>query len=321
MPVTRTRRLHRLRHWLPTLKRRHNAEPLPIVLGRKRIYLLPTGFGFGFAAIVLVMLIGALNYDNNAALLTTCLLGAAVAGSLLTTFRDMNGLRLDAVRAGNTHAGEPIRIQLDFAVAARPRNALRVDIDNQTLPFGVCAHSGHTMELYLPTTQRGWMPLPRLRVYSTWPFGLFRAWSWLAPAQPILVYPRTEAHGPSPPGGHTAGQRHSKQQTHDGDDLASLRAYRAGDAIKLVAWKASARHEGLLVREFDRPENHAEWALDWRDVSTLEHEVGIARLTRWVEDAHAAGARWSLRVPGTQLGPDSGAAHYHQCMRTLALMP
>jgi len=306
---------------LPSPKRRQRAEPLPIVLGRKRIYLLPTGFGIGFAAIVLVMLVGALNYDNNAALLTTCLLGAAVSGSLLTTFRDMNGLRLDAIRADTAHAGEAIRLQLDFAVAARTRNALRVDIDNQTLPFDVPAHAGRTLELYLTTTQRGWMPLPRLRVYSTWPFGLFRAWSWLAPAQPILVYPRAETHGPPPPGGHAAGRERNARQVRDGDDLASLRAYRAGDAVKLVAWKASARHEGLLVREFEQPASHREWMLDWRNVSDLAHEAGIARLARWIEEAHASGARWTLRVPGRQLGPDSGAAHYHQCMRTLALMP
>ncbi|HET7267008.1 MAG TPA: DUF58 domain-containing protein [Oleiagrimonas sp.] len=321
MSATRHHYIHRLRHRLPSLKRRQRAEPLPIVLGRKRIYILPTGFGIGFAAIVLVMLVGALNYTNNAALLTTCLLGAAVSGSLLTTFRDMNGLRLDAVRAGNAHAGEPIRIQLDFAVAERTRNALRVDIDAQTLPFGIPASAGYTLEMYLPTTQRGWMPLPRLRVYSTWPFGLFRAWSWLAPEQPVLVYPQAEAQGPLPPGGDAAGQARNQRQRHAGDDLASLRAYRAGDAIKLVAWKASARHEGLLVREFEQPASHREWSLDWHDVADLEHEAGIARLARWVEAAHAAGAHWSLRLPDTHLGPDSGSAHYHQCMRALALMP
>ena len=37
------------------------------------------GFGVGFALLLLVMLLGALNYANNAALLLTCLLGAAAA--------------------------------------------------------------------------------------------------------------------------------------------------------------------------------------------------------------------------------------------------
>ncbi|HEX7341778.1 MAG TPA: DUF58 domain-containing protein [Rhodanobacteraceae bacterium] len=320
-PDTSSRRTGQRRRWWPSLKYRTPSEALPIVLGRKRIYILPTGFGVGFAAILVVMLIGALNYTNNAALLTTCLLGAAAAGSLLTTFRDMDGLRLDAIRADAAHAGESIRLQLDFAVAKRTRNALQLDIDTQTVPFSVASQAGYTLEFYLPTRQRGWMPLPRLRVCSTWPFGLFRAWSWLAPTQPALVYPRIESDGPPPPAGQAPGQHRPQPHRHAGDDFAALRAYRAGDPLKLVAWKASARHEGLLVRELERPLARPEWTLDWRDVANLEHEAGISRLARWVEEAHAAGAHWSLRLPDHQFGPDGGIEHYHECMRALALLP
>lgn len=323
MPAARNRPLNpprrRLR-WLPALKRRHAAEPLPIVLDRKRIYILPTGFGVGFAVVMLVMLIGALNYANNAALLTTCLLGAAAAGSVLTTFRDMNGLRLDAIRAGTACAGDPIRIHLDFAVASRTRHALRLDIDEQTLPFSIVDPTGHSLELYLPTSHRGRMSLPRMRVYSTWPFGLFRVWSRLSPRQPVLVYPRPEPHGPAPPASPTSGRHQQTSRQHAGDDFAALRAYHAGDPLKRVAWKASARHEGLLVREFERPVARREWALDWQAVADMEHETGIARLARWVVEAHAAGARWSLRLPDRQFGADSGTGHYHQCMRALALL-
>lgn len=316
MPALLGRALRGLEHL-----RRRAPEPLPIVLGRKRIYILPTGFGVGFTVVLAVMLVGALNYSNNAALLMTCLLGATTAGSLLTTFRAMNGLRLDAVRAGNAHAGEAVRVDLDFAVAARTRHALRLDVDAQELPFSITDHHAYTLELYLPTTQRGWAPLPRLRVHSTWPFGLFRAWSTLTPDAPILVYPRPEPHGPAPSGAEDTGHRQRQPRQHAGDDFASLRAYRAGDPLKRVAWKASARHEGLLVREFERPSAHQAWTLDWRDVTGLAHEAGIARLARWVGEAHAAGAPWSLCLPDRTLGPDGSREHYHRCMRALALMP
>ncbi len=52
-------------------------KSLPIELHRKRIYIVPSVFGAGFSVLLLVMMIGALNYANNAALLLTCLLGAA----------------------------------------------------------------------------------------------------------------------------------------------------------------------------------------------------------------------------------------------------
>ncbi|HET6586911.1 MAG TPA: DUF58 domain-containing protein [Oleiagrimonas sp.] len=308
----------RVWRWLTFLNRGKRPEPLPIVLGRKRIFILPTGFGVGFAVILLVMLVGALNYSNNAALLLTSLLGAVAAGSMLTTFRSMDGLRLDNVRAGTARAGEPIRLDMDFAVATRPRQALHLDIAGQTLAFDIPNHHRHTLELYLPTTRRGWMPLPRLCVHSTWPFGMFRAWSWLHPNLRLLIYPYPEAGGPPPPG-DTAGQH--RRHRHGGDDPASLRTYRPGDPIKLIAWKASARHENLLVREFEHPASRHDRVLTWNDTASLNHESRIARLARWIDEAHAANARWTLQLPDRTLGPDASIEHYHQCLRALALLP
>jgi hypothetical protein len=68
---------------LPALTRLRGPELLPLELARRRIYIVPTGFGLGFGVLLLVMLLGALNYANNAALLLTCLLGAAAAASML----------------------------------------------------------------------------------------------------------------------------------------------------------------------------------------------------------------------------------------------
>ena len=79
---------------LPALTRYRRPESLPITLHRRRIYIVPSGFGLGFSLLLLVMLVGALNYNNNAALLLTCLLGAASAASMLVAFRNLDGLRL-----------------------------------------------------------------------------------------------------------------------------------------------------------------------------------------------------------------------------------
>ena len=49
---------------------------MPKRLDRHRIYVLPTGFGLFLAALLAVMLLGALNYNNNPALLLALLAGA-----------------------------------------------------------------------------------------------------------------------------------------------------------------------------------------------------------------------------------------------------
>ncbi len=188
---------------LPSLTRYRQPESLPIELHRRRIYIVPTGFGLGFSILLLVMLAGALNYTNNAALLLTCLLGAASAASMLVAFRSLDGLRLSHVRANHAVAGQPLELVLTLD-SDRPRSAIRVDLGEQTLALALDGRNIAQAKLALPTVQRGWQPLPRLRVWSTWPLGLFRAWSWLHPEQSVLVWPRPEAAAaslrPSPAG-------------------------------------------------------------------------------------------------------------------------
>lgn len=313
--------LHRLQRWaegrLPALTRFRRPESLPIELHRRRIYIVPTGFGLGFAVLLLVMLVGSLNYTNNAALLLTCLLGAASMSSMLLAFRVLDGITLTSIRAGHAVAGQPIDLHLTFA-ATRGRESIRLDVGEQSLAFMLDAGRPGGISVPLPTDFRGWLALPRIRVWSTWPLGQFRAWSWLYPDQSVLVWPRPEFRGPAPQVPEDDPQR---QQLHQGDDLAALRDYRIGDPQRHIAWKASARHEGLLVKDFEQPQASPEWRLDWRDVPGLDSEARIARLARWLGEAHAHRRRYSLWLPERSIAAGSGAEHYALCMDALALMP
>lgn len=313
--VTRLRQ--RMERRLPALTRFKTPEPLPIELDRKRIYILPTGFGIGFAAILLVMLVGALNYANNSALLLTCLLGGVTVNSMLVAFRNLDGLRLVSVRAEPVCAGDTARVRLELDASDRPRVALRLDGYGAATSARVLPDATQTTLVQLRTRQRGWMPLPHVRVWTSWPFGLFRAWSWLHPQVSILVYPAPEASGPAARGQDQGPQR----DTRNGEDLAGLREYRAGDPIKHIAWKLSARHRDLLVRELDQPSRQDAWMLDWDTLHGLDPEHRIARLARWVVQAHRQGNRWSLRLPRAVFGPAGGSEHYHRCMTALALLP
>jgi uncharacterized protein (DUF58 family) len=302
---------------LPSLTRYRRAEKLPIELHRRRIYIVPTGFGLGYSVLLLVMLVGALNYANNAALLLTCLLGAASAASMLVAFRDLDGLRLGHIRAGHAVAGQPIELTFAFD-SSRLRQAIRVELGRDATAFAIEAGAVVHLKVMMPTTRRGWQPLARLRVWSSWPLGLFRAWSWLHPEQAVLVWPRPEEAGP-PPVAPAEDARHMRLL--QGDELAALREYRVGDPQRHVAWKASARHDNLLVKDFERAQNRPQWQLDWRRLDGLDDESRIARLARWVNEAHAQQRHFSLWLPGNIIPSGSGPEHYAHCMNALAKLP
>lgn len=302
---------------LPALTRLRAKEPLPIRLDRRRIYVVPTWFGLVFAAMLFVMSIGALNYYNNPALLLTAVLGSVCVLSMLIAFRALDGLSLERVQAGTCHAGESLPLELVFAAGTRLRNGLRVEIGDVAAVFAALPGEPLRATLALPTQRRGLLAVPRICLWTRWPYGLFRAWSWLNPQIEALVYPRPEdAAVPLPQSGRQA-QRSAAQPL--GEEFGALREYRARDPLRAIAWKASARHDRLLVREPEQLTGE-DYVLDFDALSALDLEARIARLTRWVLMAEERRAPYTLRLPGQRLGPDLGSAHRQRCLRALALL-
>jgi uncharacterized protein (DUF58 family) len=312
--------LRALRGKLESFARPRGPEAFPIELHRGRIYVLPTRFGLFFGTALLAMAAGALNYNNNPALLLMLLLAGAAQTSLLSAHLQLSGLRFVAVGADPVPAGTPIvvRVHARAGTRSRQRRGLRVDCEGGAGMLSLTDGAGDA-EIALPTTRRGWYALPRLRVSTTRPLGIVRAWSWIWPEQPMLVYPAPEPDGPSLPEG--SGEAAAARLHPLGDDVHHLRAYRRGDPVRTIAWKPTARHGNLMVREYERPQS-ADIVLDWRALHGLDTEARIRRLARWVDEAERDGRRFRLLVPGhAPIGPAHGPAHRHACLRALALLP
>ena len=303
---------------LPALTRLRAPERLPITLHQRRIYVLPSAFGVAFAVLLAVMLLGALNYANNPALLLTCLLGAAAGASVFAGFRLINGLTLIQVRADEAHAGEPFHLQLRFAASSRARPSLRVRHLSVDRAFALPANQTGGITLDLPDVARGWFHTGRLRVFTGYPLGLFQLWSWLHPDVHFLVYPALESPAPPLPVGD--GQLGERARSGASDEHSGLRDYRSSDPPRLIAWKASARHDALLVRDLEHRSGDAV-TLDYSNLAGLDHEARICRLTAWVVAAEFAQLSYSLHLPQARFGPGLGAAHRHECLRALALLP
>lgn len=299
--------------------KRRMPDALPARFDRRRIYVLPTKFGLFFAALLATMGVGALNYNNNPALLLCLLLTGAAIASLLQAHLQLSGLEIHAIGAEPVPAGTPLQLRVHArAEPGRERRGLRVDAGDASSTLSLDGGGGEAV-LAIATSVRGWLEPGRLRVSTTRPLGLARAWAYAWPDAPLLVYPAPEASGPPLPtgsGGSTQSRLHPA-----GDDVHHLRDWRRGDSRRAIAWKASARRDALLVREFEQPLGAAV-VLDWRALSGLRHEDRIRRLARWVDEAERESRRYRLLLPGQPpLGPASGAAHRHACLRALALLP
>ena len=309
-----------LRRRFESWTRPRHPELLPVLFDRRRIYVLPTRFGLLFALSLLVMGVGALNYNNNPALLLALLLAGAANTSLLAAHLQLTGLQIAAIGAEPVAAGMPLELRLHARAApGRERRGLRVQRGDVAASLSLSDGNGHA-SLLLPTVRRGWFVIGRLRISTTRPLGLARAWAYVWPDAPLLVHPAPEAYGPPLPE-DGAGANALARLHPAGDDVHHLRAYRRGDPRRAIAWKPSARRDSLLVREYEQPLG-ADVLLDWQQLSALGYEERIRRLARWVDEAEREGRRYRLQLPGQPaLGPASGVQHRHACLRALALLP
>ena len=299
--------------------RPRGPETLPVTLLRNRVYVLPTRFGLFFALLITTMGLGALNYNNNPALLLALMLAGAAFASLLFAHLQLSGLTISTLSAEPSPAGEPLLMLLTANTGdGRVRHGLRVGHRDLLTTLSLEGATGAVI-LEIPTTTRGWLELERLRISTTRPLGLARAWAWVWPSQPLLVYPAPETAGPPLPVDVSDARR--TRLNPAGDDVHQLRNYRRGDAKRAIAWKPSARRDTLLTREYEQSTG-ADVILDWRGLAQLPYELRIRRLAHWVDQAERENRRYELRVPGQlALGPGQGVIHRHACLRALALLP
>jgi len=301
---------------LPALTRYRQPEALPIRLHRRRIYVMPTRFGLYAGGLLLVMLLGALNFNNNAALLLTFALCGVLALSPLRAVQALERVVLERAEAEPVHVGDAATLRLHWR-SEIPRRRVALEVGGQAARVRFDLVTVADSDLSLPAERRGWEPLPWFTLSSDTPFGLFRAWSVLRPLQARLTWPRAESPAASLPDRGSDVDRRARSA--EGEDWQGLRDYRPGDPPRRVAWKASARTERLLVRE---PALPADGPLEfrWEDTSPLTFEQRVSRLTRWIVDAAAAGRRYRLQLPTLALGPDSGIEFRNRCLRALALL-
>lgn len=287
-----------------------------IELQPRQIFILPTQAGLGFAGLLLVMLLGAINYNNNLIFGLTFLLSGLGLVAMLHTYRNLTHLQLRAGQGRPGFVGERLGFQVWLRPGdGRPRHAMTLKAEN-TSAITLVSGNGDAVWLHLETRQRGPLPLGVVTVSSSYPLGLFRTWSRVAFEHSELAYPTPAPPGPPPPtlaeGKHQTGTQHTGPE-----DFRGLRSYRPGDSLRHIHWKALAREQGLLTKEFGSNQARSCW-LDFASTPEQDIEARLQRLCRWVLEAERAQLNYGLRLPDLAISPARGNAHRDRCLAALA---
>jgi uncharacterized protein (DUF58 family) len=293
-------------------------ESPPVTLVQRRIFILPTRQGYVFALTLLVLLVASINYQLSLGFLLTFLLASMAAVAMLHTWRNLAHLKLRPGRCDPVFAGETAHYGVTIETPAVTRFAIALRRqDEEPVYADIVAGETAAVAIPLATRRRGLARCGRLEVFTRYPIGLFHAWSYVDFNLAVIVYPRPDPDAGTPPA-------QSRSESEEGIPIAGdeefnmLRSYRAGDPPKLIAWKALAREQGMLTKEFSATASSELW-LDWDDARAANVEARLSVLAHWVLQAERFGQSYGLRLPGVAIPPARGEAHRTRCLEALAL--
>jgi len=300
------------------VRRRQGPDAASVTLKRRRIYILPTRYGLAFGCLLFAMLLGSMNYGASLGFALTFLLTGLGLVTLHHCHANLLGVEVRFAGAPPVFAGEDASFRIALGnETGTTRYELELRAGGEAGPVDVDPGGSAVLTLAVPTAQRGWVRLPRFSVATRHPANLCRAWTYIHMSAQCLVYPQPAPPGrPAPPGPDDSIGRRAVD--HGDSDFAGLRNAVPGDSPRRIAWKAYARSEQLLLKQFAGGERHSE-VFDWNAVPNADTEGRLSQLARWCLDAAAAESSFGLRLPSQVVPLGSGEQHLHRCLAALAL--
>jgi uncharacterized protein (DUF58 family) len=232
---------------------------------REAIRRRPRTTGLGRIWLLLataLAIVGAAGAGRGVLLLGCTLLLAAILSFALPV-RNLSGVRIERFLPAHAYAGEDVTAGAQVTVSGR-RTAFTVLLSDGT--DGAYVRPGRAGVLRVAPDEpvvvrytvrfreRGRREVSECEVSTRHPLGLFEYRVRMSVKSEILVLPRRGVFRRDPLPGVRFARRMTCGETSrekGQEEFGGLREYRPGDNLRLIAWKASARHSRLMVKELE----------------------------------------------------------------------
>jgi uncharacterized protein (DUF58 family) len=289
---------------------------------RRFPFVYPTASFAGLLFVLAAMWYAASSQNSAAAYLLLFGLTAVFLVSIPHTLLNLAGLTITLESVKPAFAGQEVslpveimnrsratRLGISVASSGATRERKRVDL--------ISSGKAARVTLRLPARHRGEHKIGTLFLTSVYPLGFVRVLKQFATSQTYVVYPKPAGDRQLP--FSCARLPHSRSQADigEGDDFAGVRAYVAGEPQRHIDWKAVARGQPLMTKQFTA-EAQGVVHLDFFALHSTDVEARLSQLALWVIEAERARRPYGLRLPGTEILPAVGESHFHQCLRALS---
>lgn len=301
-----------------------------IRLNQKIIYILPSASGMVFITAIVLVFIAAINYAVSLAFGLAFLMISLFVLAIFYTWNNLNRLSLGSLPTAPVFCGDQIPFNIVLSRdAGRSHETLELQFHEPPGRDGKSgnSHSSFTnlvnadreeVKVFSLARRRGYFPAPMLRVSTTFPLGLAKAWSIVDLNIHCLVYPKPVPFQMEQFTSGSGGSDDSTISREGNEDFYGLREYVPGDPLRQVAWKNVAKGQGMQVKEFVDYVDSRVW-LDWDMFYGYSTEERLSRLCFCVLQLAKRNTPFGMKLPGIEIAPGAGMAHREKLLRALAL--
>ena len=280
-------------------------------LSQKDILIFMYKQGYLYLVLILITFVAGINYANNLILGFCFLISAILCISFYLTFKQLHGLDISLSVDELGQVGQQSQLHLYFKQATTQPRYLYIQIDDELHKIFL-TESKQSIAIAFEPEQRGKFDYPSIKIYSIYPFGLVRAWTYLYHQKTAWIAPKAAFY--------QADNKHQQllNEQKDFDEFRELRNYQIGDSLHSVSWKQVARGQGLYVKMFEQHQDEQHLEIHYSHMPSTSHEERLSLMMGLVEQCEQLQYPYSLHLPKAELQCGQGIVQLTQAKQLLA---
>jgi hypothetical protein len=242
---------------------------------RSKIIIYPNLNGFSVGILVFFCFLISVFYENNFALLLSIIIFFIFFISIFISNQNLNHLNIQWKDEYFLEQNKYEKIYLQILNETNEKK-LNIDLDYQDKTIGNFNFLERFNKIFIPllNEKRGTFKIQRLRLKSTYPFGIIRTKRFFDSKSKLIVFPKMLK-----PNQDLLNEFNINFNGHTLDEFDGIEDYKNGDDFSKIAWKKSTLKNKKYIKKFEQLEREKKSVLNLDLYQSIEFETLLSYAT------------------------------------------
>ena len=242
---------------------------------RSKIIIYPNLNGLSVGVLVFFCFLISVFYENNFALLLSIIIFFIFFISIFISNQNLNHLDIQWKDEYFLEQNKYEKIYLQILNDTNEKK-LNIDLVYQDKTIGNFNFLKRFNKIFIPffNEKRGAFKIQRLRLKSTYPFGIIRTKRFFDSESKLIVFPRMLK-----PNQDLLNEFNINLNGHTLDEFDGIEDYKNGDDFSKIAWKKSTLKNKKYIKKFEQPEEEKKSVLNLDLYQSIEFETLLGYVT------------------------------------------